>query len=287
MMDIGILPPKPDTLLALFGVRKPIIGMIHLLALPGAPHFPGGSLDPVLDFALADVEALCGGGVDGLIVENAWDIPFTKDIGLETVAAMSALVGPIRKTAGVPVGINCLANGAMPGLAIAKAAGAQFVRVNQWVNAYVANEGIIEGPAGKALRYRAAIKGDDIKIFADVHVKHGAHAIVADRTLHEQTRDAVFFDADVLIATGQRTGDVTEAGEIDGIKAGTTLPVIIGSGFRTEDAARLLEHADGAIVGSSIKRGGVWWEPVDSDRVRQLMDIVSAVRAGAEHKDQA
>jgi len=286
-MDIGILPPKPDTLFALFGVRKPIIGMIHLLALPGAPHFPGGSLDPVLDFALADVEALCGGGVDGLIVENAWDIPFTKNIGLETVAAMSALVGPIRKAAGVPVGINCLANGAIPGLAIAKASGAQFVRVNQWVNAYVANEGIIEGPAGKALRYRSAIKGDDIKIFADVHVKHGAHAIVADRTLREQTRDAVFFDADVLIATGQRTGDVTEAGEIDSIKAGTSLPVIIGSGFRTEDAARLLKHADGAIVGSSIKRDGVWWEPVDIDRVRALMEVVYSAREEAERKDKA
>jgi uncharacterized protein len=286
-MDIGILPPKPDTLFALFGVRKPIIGMIHLLALPGAPHFPGGSLEPVLDFALADVEALCDGGVDGLIVENAWDIPFTKDIGLETVAAMSALVGPIRKAAGVPVGINCLANGAIPGLAIAKASGAQFVRVNQWVNAYVANEGIIEGPAGKALRYRSAIKGDDIKIFADVHVKHGAHAIVADRTLREQTRDAVFFDADVLIATGQRTGDVTEASEIDGIKAGTSLPVIIGSGFRTEDAARLLKHADGAIVGSSIKRDGAWWEPVDIDRVRRLMEIVYSARENAERKTKA
>jgi membrane complex biogenesis BtpA family protein len=277
-MDIGILPPKPDTLLSLFGVPKPIIGMIHLLALPGAPHFPGGSLDPVLDFALTDVEALVAGGVDGLIIENAWDIPFTKEIGLETVAAMTALTGPIRKAAGLPVGINCLANGAIPGLAIAKGGGAQFIRVNQWVNAYVANEGIIEGPAGKALRYRSAIKGDEIKVFADVHVKHGAHAIVADRTLREQTRDAVFFDADVLIATGQRTGDVTEAGEIDGIREGTTLPVIIGSGFRTEDAARLLKHADGAIVGSSIKRDGVWWEPVDVNRVKQLMDIVRSVR---------
>lgn len=277
-MDIGILPPKPDTLWSLFGVHKPIIGMIHLLALPGAPHFPGGPLDPVLEFALADVRALRDGGVDGLIVENAWDIPFTKEIGLETVAAMSALVGPIRKEAGLPVGINCLANGALPGLAIAKASGAQFVRVNQWVNAYIANEGIIEGPAGRALRYRSAIKGDDIKIFADVHVKHGAHAIVADRTLAEQTRDAVFFDADVLIATGQRTGDATPAEEIDGIRAGTSLPIVIGSGFCTAEAARLLQHADGAIVGSSMKQEGVWWNPVDIGRVRELMDVVYAVR---------
>ncbi|MBW7885106.1 MAG: BtpA/SgcQ family protein [Caldilineaceae bacterium] len=279
-MKIGILPEKPNTLQDLFGVKKPIIGMIHLLALPGAPHFKGGSLEPVLEFALRDVQALRDGGVDGLIVENAWDLPFSKDsdIGLETVAAMSALAGPIRQEAGLPVGINCLANGAIPGLAIAKASGAQFVRVNQWVNAYVANEGIIEGPAGKALRYRSFIKGDDIKIFADVHVKHGAHAIVADRTIQEQTRDAVFFDADVLIATGQRTGDMTEVSEIDGIRRGTTLPIIIGSGFRAEDAQALLRHADGAIVGSSIKQDGVWWNPVDQGRVRQLMDIVGELR---------
>lgn len=279
-MKIGVLPEKPNTLQDLFGVKKPIIGMIHLLALPGAPHFKGGSLEPVLEFALRDVQALRDGGVDGLIVENAWDLPFSKDsdIGLETVAAMSALAGPIRQEAGLPVGINCLANGAIPGLAIAKASGAQFVRVNQWVNAYVANEGIIEGPAGKALRYRSFIKGDDIKIFADVHVKHGAHAIVADRTIQEQTRDAVFFDADVLIATGQRTGDMTEVSEIDGIRRGTTLPIIIGSGFRAEDAQALLRHADGAIVGSSIKQDGVWWNPVDQGRVRQLMDIVGELR---------
>ncbi len=281
-MEIGILPPKPNPLEALFGVKKPIIGMIHLLALPGAPHFPGGNLEPVLEFALRDVESLRDGGVDGLIIENAWDLPFTKDIGLETVAAMAALVGPIRKEAGLPVGINCLANGAIPGLAIAKASGAHFVRVNQWVNAYVANEGIIEGPAGQALRYRSFIKGDDIKIFADVHVKHGAHAIVADRTVHEQTRDAVFFDADVLIATGQRTGDVTAVDEILAIRGGTVLPVIIGSGFRTDDAERLLAHADGAIVGSSVKIDGVWWNHVDLDRVERLMDVVHKVRAGLD-----
>jgi membrane complex biogenesis BtpA family protein len=280
-MSIGIMPSKGNALANLFGVVKPMIGMIHLKPLPGSPHFKGGSLESVLDFALRDAEALRSGGIDGLVVENHWDLPFTKDIGFETVAAMSALIVPIRKETGLAVGVNCLANGAIPGLAIARASGARFVRVNQWVNAYVANEGIIEGPAGAALRYRSFIKGDDIRIFADVHVKHGSHAIVADRTLAEQTRDAVFFDADVLIATGQRTGDSTEVGELSGIKQATDLPVIIGSGFRAEDAARLLEHADGAIVGSAVKEGGVWWGPVDPQRVRRLMDAVRRVREQA------
>src|SRR5437773_2087238 len=82
-------------------------------------------------------------------------------------------------------------------IGVAKAGGASFVRVNQWANAYVANEGLVEGEAGKVLRYRAAIAAEHVRIFADVHVKHGAHAIVADRPLEELARDIEFFDADV------------------------------------------------------------------------------------------
>jgi hypothetical protein len=280
MSEIGILPPKPNALKEIFDIEKPIIGMIHLLPLPGSPRFPGGTTKPILEFALSDARALKEGGIDGLIVENGGDIPFSKDsdIGYETVAAMAAMVGPLIEATGLPVGINVLANGAIPALAIAKATGAKFVRVNQWVNAYVANEGIIEGPAGRALRYRSSIKGDEIKIFADVHVKHGAHAIVADRTIAEQTRDAIFFDADVLIATGQRTGDATQVDEVLAIKGSASLPVIIGSGFRPEDAERLLKHADGAIVGSYTKRDGLWWNPVDVQRVRQVMNAVRKIR---------
>jgi membrane complex biogenesis BtpA family protein len=283
MSEIGIMPPKPDALRAIFAVVKPIIGMIHLLPLPGAPRFGGGSLAPVLAAALADARALRDGGVDGLVVENAGDLPFSRpeEIGLETVAAMAALIGPIGAESGLPVGVNVLANGALPALAIARATGAQFVRVNQWVNAYVANEGLIEGPAARALRYRSFIKGDDIRIFADVHVKHGAHAIVADRSIAEQTRDAVFFDADVLIATGQRTGDATALSEVEAIKRHTSLPVIVGSGLRADNAAELLAAADGAIVGSWLKRDGVWWNPVDPERVRALMAVVRALRPPA------
>lgn len=276
----NILPPKPNTLLEIFAVSKAIIGMLHLKPLPGAPHFTGGNLQSVLDAALADADALCEGGVDGLIVENAWDLPFSKpeDIGFETVSAMSVIVDRVIQHSRLPVGINILANGAIQALAVAKATGARFVRVNQWVNAYVANEGFIEGPSARALRYRAFIKGDDIKIFADVHVKHGAHAIVADRSVPEQTRDTVFFDADVLIATGQRTGDETPVEEVISIQSATLLPVIIGSGLTAQNASTLMEKADGAIVGSSIKFNELWWNPVEVERVRALMAVVREIR---------
>jgi membrane complex biogenesis BtpA family protein len=277
---VKVFPEKSNAIEEIFGVEKPIIGMIHLKPLPGAPHYDGSSLDKVVDYAVKEVETYVEGGVDGLIVENGWDLPFPKpeNIGHETSAAMAYVTKPIMEAADIPVGINVLANGAIPALAIAKATGAPFVRVNQWVNAYVANEGLIEGASAEALRYRSKIKADEIKVFADVHVKHGSHSIVADRSLKDQTHDAVFFDADVLIATGERTGDETDVSEIEGIKQNTDLPVITGSGLTANNVRQILSTADASIVGSWLKEDGCWWKPVDLDRVQRLMEEVYKLR---------
>ncbi|WP_314002639.1 BtpA/SgcQ family protein [uncultured Paenibacillus sp.] len=279
-MSGKIFPAKANAVTQIFKTDKAVIGMIHLKPLPGAPRFTGGNLDAAFDFAMNDVRAYEEGGIDGLIIENAWDIPFPKpdEVGLETVAALTALTLRIKQETDLPIGINCLANAVIPSLAVAKAADVPFVRVNQWVNAYVANEGFIEGISARAMRYRASIKGDDIKIFADVHVKHGSHAIVADRSLAEQTRDNIFFDADVLIATGNRTGDETPTAEVEGIKNHTDLPVIVGSGMSKDNARKILSLCNGCIVGSSLKYDGEWWNQVDLVRVKALMEVVVALR---------
>ena len=112
---------------------------------------------------------------------------------------------------------------------------------------------------------------EDVAIFADSHVKHGAHAITADRTIAELTRDLEFFDADAVIATGQRTGDTATAEEIRAVKAATILPVLVGSGVRADNVGAVMAEADGVIIGSSLKRGGVWWEPVEQERVGAFM----------------
>lgn len=118
-------------------------------------------------------------------------------------------------------------------IAATKAFGGQFVRVNQWANAYIANEGFVEGASGTAMRYRSAICADEIHVFADVHVKHGSHAIVADRPIREQARDVEFFDASVLTATAC-TGDPTKVEEVLAIKEGSDLPVLVGSGINAD-----------------------------------------------------
>ncbi|WP_455864214.1 BtpA/SgcQ family protein [Pantoea agglomerans] len=277
-----VLPQKSNALEMLFQVKKPVIGVIHLKPLPGAPRYNGQAMKEVYDAAVADALTLSRGGVDGIIVENASDLPFARpeNIGPETVAALTAACLAVRQAVDTPIGITCVANGAIPALAIAKAVGARWVRVNQWANAYIANEGFINGPAPEAMRYRAMIDARDVAIFADVHVKFGAHAITADRSIPEQATDAEWFDADVLIATGTRTGNPTSDTEVNEVRSGTNLPVIVGSGLSPSQVPALFASADGAIIGQWLKEDGQWWKPVDARRVAELMAAVMKVREG-------
>jgi membrane complex biogenesis BtpA family protein len=281
LSNLSITPSdRTDALLDLFGISKPIIGTIHLLPLPGSPRYSGESVEIIYSRAVEDARRYAEGGVDGLIIENDGDIPFLKpeDIGPETVACMAVATSEVIKAVGLPTGVLVLANAALQSIAVAKSAGANFVRVNQWVNAYIANEGFLEGTAGRALRYRAQLKAENIRVFADVHVKHGSHAIVADRTLADLTYDTEAFDADVVIATGERTGDPTRVEEITAISSVAKRPVLVGSGLNADNAKELLEFSHGAIVGSAMKEDGAWWNPVSVINTRKIMEVVKKIR---------
>ncbi|TJW17499.1 MAG: BtpA/SgcQ family protein [Mesorhizobium sp.] len=262
-----------DALVQLFGRTKVVIGVVHLAPLPGAPRYGGEAIEAIYQRGLDDARAYLDGGCDGVIVENHGDIPFAKpdDIGPETAAYMAVVSDRIRREFGKPIGINVLANAAIPALAIASAAGAGFVRVNQWANAYVANEGFVEGEAGRAARYRARLRANGIRVFADAHVKHGAHAIVADRPVEELVKDLVFFDADAIIATGQRTGHAADLSYIRMIKEAAGLPTLVGSGVTPDNANDILGIVDGVIIASALKHDGVWWNQVDPARVKTFM----------------
>jgi hypothetical protein len=280
MSTAPVFRSRPDAIRTLFGRSHAVIGVIHCLPFPGAPDYEGRPVAEIAAHAVAEGRRYVEGGVDGLIVENHGDIPFAKpdQLGPETAACMAVTAAAVATSCPVAIGINVLANAAHIALAVAKASGARFIRVNQWANAYVANEGFMEGPAGSAARYRAALHARDIRLFADVHVKHGAHAITADRTLAELARDVEFFGADGAIATGQRTGDSASLEELRAIAAGTVLPVLVGSGVNPSNVAEMFSVAHAVIVASWLKRDGVWWNEVDPDRVRAFMSAADRAR---------
>ncbi len=275
-----VLPLKENALSEIFGRKKPLVGTVHCLPFPGAPRYQNESVDMIVEHALAEAEKYALGGMDGIIVENGWDIPYLKlgEIGPETVSMLTTIANAIRDAVDLPLGIVVNANADVAAMAVAKATNASFIRANQWANAYIANAGFVQGTAAEVMRYRRNIGAESVKIFADAHVKHGAHAIVGDRAVEDLATDIEFFDADVVIATGTRTGEATPVEEILSVKRGTGLPVIVGSGLNAGNAGELLSVADGAIIASGLKEDGKWWNPVSLDRVKALVSVVNRIR---------
>jgi membrane complex biogenesis BtpA family protein len=256
----------------IFKSQKSIVGVIHLPPLPGSSTYDG-DFKAVMRRCLTDAEALEAGGVDGIIVENYGDAPFKPGrADPETVAAMSLLASETVKHCSKPVGVNILRNDAASALAVATLAGGCFIRVNVHTGAALTAEGLILGRSPETLQLRTLLKSD-VKIFADVSVKHSFLNI--PRALRYATLEATERGkADALIVTGRRTREPPALGEVKQVKkaAGET-PVFVGSGLTPRNLA-LLTHADGAIVGSHFKVGGITTNPVDPERVKRFVEQV-------------
>jgi membrane complex biogenesis BtpA family protein len=266
----------------IFGTSKPIIGMVHLKPLPGAPRYDSGAgMGQIIETALKDAEALVSGGIDALQVENQWDRPFQKseDVGYETVAAITAVIERLKMRFEIPMGVTVHLNAVIQAIAIAVAAGCKWVRAFEMANAYISNAGFVEAAGPAATRYRSFLRADDdVMIFGDFHVKHGSHQILADRSLFEQAEDVVTALGDAVIVTGLKTGRPPDKDDIAGIRGTVPVPVLIGSGLSYENLDQLLPLSDGAIVGSSFKVDNVLANPVDKKKVASFMDKVKRIR---------
>ena len=261
--------PSPAVIPDLFSADRALIGMLHLGALPGSPG-ARTSMDELITHSVAEARIYRDAGFNGLMIENMHDRPYLNGaVGPETVAAMAAIGREVRREVALPLGVQVLAAANREALAVAVACGASFIRAEGWVFAHLADEGLIEASAGKALRYRVAIGGAHVRVFADIKKKHSSHAITADVDLVETAKAAEFFLADGVIVTGTATGRETDAGEVASVKAGVSIPVLVGSGITLDNLAKF-DTADGFIVGSSVKAGGVWSGALDPARTTAL-----------------
>lgn len=258
---------------AIFRTAKPVIGMVHCWPLPGAPGYTGYGMQSIIDHALRDAHALAEGGVDGLIVENMWDIPFRAGPHLqpESIASQAVVAAAVRRAVDLPMGINLVHNGGVALLGIALASGADFIRVCMFTGAGVWDAGQWdEGCAAELMRRRKELHAEHIKLFADVDKKHSVRFPGIDLATHiEWTR---FCGADALIVSGRMTGDAPDLGKVREAKvlAGNR-PLLIGSGADASNIAAFFSVADGVIVGTSIKEQGRCEHPVSVERVRRLV----------------
>ena len=261
--------------------QRSLIGMVHVRALPGTPFAPKADmrswLDAVEKTAVNEARVLVDAGFDGVMIENMHDRPYVQPPHAPiTVAAMTRVALAVKEAIGAaPLGVQVLSCGEREALSIGLAAGADWIRCENFVYAHVADEGLLErGAAGPLLRYRREIGAEKVSIVCDIKKKHASHAITSDISLGDAAHTAEYFGADGVIVTGQFTGEATDPDDIAEARGAVKVPVWVGSGVTPEQVPELWAHADALIVGSSIKKGGVWSNAIDPKRCRAI------VRAG-------
>ena len=263
----------------IFKEKKSIIGMIHIDALPGTPK-SDNNVENIVKKAKKEALIYKKAGIDAVMVENMHDIPYlNKEVGPEIVSTMTAICIEVKKIlSDVPCGVQVLASANKEALAIAKAAKLDFIRVEGFVFAHVADEGIVESCAGELLRYRKQINAENILVLADIKKKHSAHSITSDVDIIETAHAVDFFMGDGIIITGTFTGHEADIAEIESVKKEVKIPVLVGSGITYENTESYLKIADALIVGSYFKKKGYWENEVDYTRVKKFMDKIKRIR---------
>jgi len=218
-------------------------------------------------------------GVDGVIIENMHDVPYLKgEVGPEIVATMTTIGIEVKSTCELPVGVQILAGANIEAMAVAHAANLDFIRAEGYAYAHVADEGLIEASAAKLLRYRRTIGAERVQVWADVKKKHSAHTITADVSLGQTAETVEFMGADCVIVSGNVTGEAPKVADVQEAKSYCHLPVFLGSGISEANIEQFYNEADGFIIGSTFKVGGLWSNTIDPGRVEGFMRIAAKLR---------
>jgi membrane complex biogenesis BtpA family protein len=258
---------------------KPLIGMIHLPALPGAPYSKDG-IESLVEYAVNEVKKLERAGLDGAIVENIGDVPLLKsNLPAYTIASMAIIVREVVKNSKIRIGVNMLRNACLEALSIAHISGGSFIRCNVLTGAYATDQGIIEGCASELLRLKRYL-GAKVLVFGDVHVKH-AYPIYNVEIEQAAADMAERGGADALIVSGRRSPDPPPVERVQRVKVATNKPVLIGSGISLSNVADYYRIADGLILGEKdFKEDGVWGGPSNEDAYRKAVSLCREIKAG-------
>jgi len=247
-----------------------IIGAIHFAPLLGYPDYPGFEI--TLESALKDLAAFEEGGVDGVIIENNYDVPHKINVDKNTVDIMVKLGKEIRNKTNLPIGVNVLWNDFKSALFIARAIEAQFIRIPVFVDKVETDYGVIEGNPKEVINYRKEIKATDVAIFTDIHVKHAK--LLNNKTIQESAIEAAREGSDALIVTGKWTGDAPEINDLQKTKKAVgDFPILVGSGTNEDNIKDLFAYANGAIVSTSLKEGSKISSEVNVKKYDQRIDI--------------
>jgi len=260
-----------------FGVVKPVIGMLHLGALPGDPAFDDASgMQGIIAAARRELDALQSGGVDGVLISNEFSLPYLTKTEPITAVAMARVIGEIRDEIVKPFGVNVLWDG-RASIDLAKATGALFVR-EIFTGVYASDFGLWDTNIGETARHRARLGAEEVKLIFNIVPE--ATSYLGSRSLADITRSTVFnTKPDAICVSGLTAGAETDTSALGVVKQNASeTPVIVNTGVRTSNVAEQLAIADAAIVGTAFKVDGMFENAADAGRVAELMSVVRDLR---------
>lgn len=272
----------------IFLTNNPIIGMVHLKPLMGYKDFV--SLEDVATSALRDASTLEKGGVDGIMIENNYDIPHSIKVGPETISALTYVGQRVKKSVKLPIGICVLWNDYQAALAVAKVVGAKFIRVPAFVDDVKTQYGEVYSNPRDVIQYRRRIRAEEVALFADIQVKHAE--LISKRSITKSAELAILNKADGLIVTGQWTGDAPKLDKLKAVRRCVgSFPVLVGSGATKDNIKTLSSYIDGVIVGTAIKTGEMqdkerevnlkdYHQRVDLEKTKKFIEIAKKVFKG-------
>lgn len=268
---------------SMFGVRKPIIAMLHLDALPGDPRFRREtSIQEIAAHAGADLEALQNGGVDGVLFSNEFSLPYQRTMDMVTPAAMAYVIGALRSELRVPFGVDAISDGGAT-LELAAAVGADFVR-GTFSGVYVGDGGLYNNDFAALMRRKAALPLDSLKMLYFINPESDRNLDL--RPLQEIAASTIFkVHPDGLCISANAAGQDVDEELIAAVKSrNPEVAVLCNTGCRPDTIIRKLCVADAAVVGTYFKQGGKLENErlenvrVDAARVRMFMDVVREFR---------
>ena len=260
-----------------FGVKNPVIGMVHLGALPGSPlHDAERGLNGLVADARADLAALQAAGFDAVMFGNENDRPYEFLVDTASTATMAYVIGQLRSEITVPFGVNVLWD-PMSTIALAAATGASFVR-EIFTGTYASDMGPWTPDAGRAMRCRDRLGAGETLMLYNVSAEFADS--LDRRPLPDRARSAVFSSIpDAVLVSGQITGEAAAMSDLEAVKVVLPdTPVMANTGVKHETIADVLKVADGCVVGSALKVDGDTWNAIDPDRAVDFMDRVRKAR---------
>jgi membrane complex biogenesis BtpA family protein len=261
----------------LFKVSKPVVAMLHLMALPGDPGFDTkAGMRAVVDRARRELDILQSGGVDAVMFSNEFSLPYLTKTEPITAISMARVVGELMDEIRGPFGVNVLWDG-MASISLAAATGASFVR-EIFTGVYASDFGLWDTNVGEAARHRARLQASDVKLLFNIVPESAKY--LADRDIESITKTTVFATKpDALCVSGPTAGSSTDTQILTRVKnAAGNVPVFVNTGVKADNVAEQLSIADGAVIGTFFKKDGVFENPADQSRVELLMNEVKKLR---------